>query len=283
MAYYLGQVKQAYENRLDQNNLENYDETHFVFDSEDGWVLYFMGTKRISYSDLSSGRKKFTVCQRISGGISGKIEVPFCVFKNRDRNYPIVGVPDNVDGIMYRTQSKGWMNRTLFLQCFATPEFITALPGNRTHIVYVDNCVAHDPKSAFETALNAINTRLERFPRSCTHLIQTLDQMVLRAFKALFRKKSNTKRAEQGLKLAYTSTGRLTNPGKYYYLTLVKDCVDELNARMSGDISIARKSMIMCGLIPDVDGAWRVEQLTKNLQEIVNQKMNYFNGLHPSQ
>ena len=199
MAYYLGQVKQAYENRLDQNNLENYDETHFVFDSEDGWVLYFMGTKRISYSDLSSGRKKFTVCQRISGGISGKIEVPFCVFKNRDRNYPIVGVPDNVDGIMYRTQSKGWMNRTLFLQCFATPEFITALPGNRTHIVYVDNCVAHDPKSAFETALNAINTRLERFPRSCTHLIQTLDQMVLRAFKALFRKKSNTKRAEQGL------------------------------------------------------------------------------------
>ena len=47
--------------------------------------------------------------------MAGRVKAPFCAFKNRDRNYPIVGVPDDVAGITYRTQPKDWMDRTLFL------------------------------------------------------------------------------------------------------------------------------------------------------------------------
>ncbi len=147
---------------------------------------------------------------------------------------------------------------------------------------YVHGCARREVEKYGEN-VNAINTLLERFLRNCNHLIEPLDQMVLWAFKPLFSKEWNTKRAEQGRSLAYISTGRLTNQGKHYYLTLVKECVDELNAWMIGDLSIARKSMIMCGLIPDVDCDWKVEQLTEDLQQIVNQNIKYFNGLHPSQ
>ena len=132
---------------------------------------------------------------RIAGEINGKIEIPFCVFKNRDRNYPIVGVPDNVPGVRYRTQPKGWMDRALFPEYFSTSAVITALPENRTRTIYVDNCISHDSSIALETVLEAVRTRLHRFPRNCTHLIQPLDQIVLRSFKALFRKTWSQNRA----------------------------------------------------------------------------------------
>ena len=48
MTYHLGRVEHAYGNGPDQNGVENYDETYFAFDSEDGRVLDLLGTKRIS-------------------------------------------------------------------------------------------------------------------------------------------------------------------------------------------------------------------------------------------
>ena len=65
--------------------------------------------------------------------------------------------------------------------------------------MYVDNFAAHDSTIALEAALRAIRTQLHRFPKICRHLIQPLNQIVLRYFKALFRKKWNRKRAEEGL------------------------------------------------------------------------------------
>eukprot|EP00171_Calliarthron_tuberculosum_P003820 IDg3820t1 len=44
-----------------------------------------------------------TMVVRLSGGRDARIEEPFFIFKNKDRSYPIRGVPDNVDGISYRT------------------------------------------------------------------------------------------------------------------------------------------------------------------------------------
>lgn len=80
----------------------------------------------------------------------------------------------------------------------------------------------------------------------------------------------------------YTSTGRVENPGKHYYLELIKECFEELNSKMSEAVNMAMKSMIICGVIPDTDGEWKVSQLSKELQVVVNANMPYFHGLHPS-
>ena len=61
----------------------------------------------------------------------------------------------------------------------------------------------------------------------------------------------------------------------------MKEFVDELNARRDGNTSIAKKSLIVCGLIPGEDGQWKKEQLTIELQTIVNDNMQYFAGQHP--
>jgi len=58
MAYFLGNLKRRYDGGLDPANVENYDETHFVFDMDDGRCLDFQGSKRVTYAELSSGGEK---------------------------------------------------------------------------------------------------------------------------------------------------------------------------------------------------------------------------------
>jgi len=36
-------------------------------------------------------------------------------------------------------------------------------------------------------------------------------------------------------------------------------------------------------MIPDIDGVWKIEQLTAELHNIVNEYMEYFNGLIPEE
>jgi len=61
----------------------------------------------------------------------------------------------------------------------------------------------------------------------------------------------------------------------------VKDCISELNERMTGDIKMSQKAMIMCGLVPDSDGLWKIEQLSSELKVIVLNNLTYFNGQNP--
>ena len=40
---------------------------------------------------------------RLRGRMNAKLEAPFIILKNRDSNYPIKNLPDNIDGVSYRT------------------------------------------------------------------------------------------------------------------------------------------------------------------------------------
>ena len=51
MAYFLGEMKRSYENGLDEKYVENYDECHFVIDSDDGKCLEVAGTKLLIYAE----------------------------------------------------------------------------------------------------------------------------------------------------------------------------------------------------------------------------------------
>jgi len=95
---------------------------------DDGRCLDFQGSKRVSYAELSSVGEKMTVCVRISGAPEYKIEPALIVFKNQKRSYPIRGVPDNIDGVAYRSQPKGWIDQNLFPEYFKETKIIEALP-----------------------------------------------------------------------------------------------------------------------------------------------------------
>ncbi len=46
-------MKSSYENGLDEKYVENYDEYHFVIETDDGKCLEVAGTKRLSYTKIS--------------------------------------------------------------------------------------------------------------------------------------------------------------------------------------------------------------------------------------
>lgn len=78
---------------------------------DNGRTLGFLGDETIKYADVTSGGDGMTIIARISGGKGSLVESPFMVFKNRDRNYPIRGVNDNVPGVSHCTGPKGWIGR----------------------------------------------------------------------------------------------------------------------------------------------------------------------------
>ena len=106
--------------------------------------------------------------------------------------------------------------------------------------------------------------------------------MLLRSFKSKWRKRWDKKRNELVQARLFTNSGRVANPGKYFYLNLVTEIVDDLNNRTIGNCSIARKSMIKCGLIYNTSGTWEISQLTDQLQDIVQNNLSNFNGRNPT-
>lgn len=283
MAYMLGNIKRDYDNGMQEEDVENLDETHMVFDMDNGRVLDYSGSKRITYAEISSAGQGFTVVVRITGANGGRIETPMVIFQNALRSYPIAGCPDNIDGVCYRSSPKGWMDKDLFGEYFTESRTITALPNERIRKLYIDNCRVHAETVALMDALGTINTELIRFPPNCTHLIQPLDQILLRKIKAEFRKRWEKFRADAVIAGIFTSTGRIPNPGKHFYLEMVRDVVDEINSRIDAGMSESRRALIMCGMVPSSDGVWEIEQLTPELQSIVHEFPTYFDGAVPEE
>lgn len=163
--------------KMDENDVENADETHFIINVDNGRTPGFSGDKEVKYADVVSGGEGFTMVVRLTGGRDARIAAPFMIFKNGDRNYPIRGVPDNVPGAAYRTGPKGWMDTTVMPQWLSEPRAITALP-HRRRIMYVDNCSGHTATTDLIQATERINTELRYFPPNATHLIQPCDSFL---------------------------------------------------------------------------------------------------------
>ena len=144
LSYHLGALKRSNDNGLDESTIENFDETHVVVDMDNGRVLEFQGSNRVAYLDVASGRDCFTVCMRISGSQSARIEDPLVIFQNPNGNCPISGIPDNVDGITYRSSLKGWMIAEMFVNYFSDPKTIQPVDNNRARTTRIDSCRVHN-------------------------------------------------------------------------------------------------------------------------------------------
>ncbi len=74
MAYLLGTLKRNYDDGLDNRCVENHDECHFLFDLDDGRCLDFVGTSTLTFAQIASAGKGFTVCLRVSGGVAARLK-----------------------------------------------------------------------------------------------------------------------------------------------------------------------------------------------------------------
>ncbi len=175
--------------------------------------LYLMGTRRIICSYFLSRHDKFMVCVRISSRVAAKIEVTFFVFKNQDRIYPIFDVSDDIEESNFGHRRKDEWIESCFLSILQLLKW-SPLCLETELAIYLENCVEYGPKSALETALTAINFRLEHFPRIALIWFNDWIKSCC-AHWTHYSKRWDNERAEKGLKFASTSTESLLNPGMH--------------------------------------------------------------------
>lgn len=273
---FLGSLKQRFETgELNENDVANMDESHFIFDMDDRRTLAVRGSTSVNYVDVVSGTEGMSMVLLLSGGPNAKLYAPFMIFKNALGSYPITGVPDDVEGVSYRTNPTAWMNREMFSKWLQEPRAIAALPDGRTRHLFMDNCPGHNSTLSQEQSLAAISTSKEYLVKKSTHHLQPLDFMIIKAVKNVWRKKWYEERARRTENQDFTTgtnaSGMLRNPGKSYYLRLAAECVQEVNdMKDSSGMSLCRKAMIKCGLSLPLDGIWKKEQLRPDLQTIIN-------------
>lgn len=78
----------------DEQDVGSADETYFSVNFDNRETLGLCADKQVKYGDFVSGGECFKMMMRLSGELSPRIEPPFLIIKNKDRKYPIRGIPD---------------------------------------------------------------------------------------------------------------------------------------------------------------------------------------------
>ncbi len=60
--------------QLNENQIENADETHFVFNMDNGRTVGFRSQEHVRYADVPSGNEGITMMVRITGGKDPHVE-----------------------------------------------------------------------------------------------------------------------------------------------------------------------------------------------------------------
>jgi hypothetical protein len=266
---------------LDENLIENVDETHFIVNMDNGRTLGFKGDTNVKYADVVSGGEGMTMIIRISGGISSRIEAPMVIFKNKDRKYPIQGVPDNIAGVSYRTGPKGWNDKKLFPTWFAEPRAYLPDRYGRVKALFLDNCGGHNSSPELDAQLVRTKTKLRFFPPCTTDKLQPADSFVISKIKDAWMERWEEKKHEMIQNEQWSNEARSNGgwSGKLFFLKLAAESVRKVNSqRDENGLTYARKAMIRCGLALDVSGEWRIGQLKPELQNIIHKHREYFDG-----
>lgn len=177
-----------------------------------------------------------------------------CYFRYFSSNYLINGIPDDTEGVKYRSSPRGWMSQELFVNYFASPSIIELLNGNRTRGFWIDSIRAHIYTTELEMGLKTCRTKLKIFEPNCTTTAQPLDQLLPRCFKAQWRKKWYANRNCLVNQEQCSSRGWVRNSGKYFYWKWVKKV-------------LAKRSLIISSLTP---GASDVQAKRNHWKKVVN-------------
>ena len=136
------------------------DETYFIFNMDDSKTLGLLVSANVNYVDVVGGADVFTLLLRLRGCRNAKLMNPFIRFKNRERNCPMINLPDDIPVISYRTQSRGWVDDIEFNAWLEEPHAINIDEMNRTDHLIQDECSVHKLTDAIRSAFEEIKTEV---------------------------------------------------------------------------------------------------------------------------
>jgi DDE superfamily endonuclease len=235
--------------------VENWDETHFVSDLENGKTLGFRGGNDIKYADVVPGGMGMTMVVRLTGGPYAEICTPLMIFEKQQCSYPINGVHDNVPGVRYSTSKKGLMIRKVWEEAMGEKRFqYVRMQNGRQRQIWVDNFGRHRPTEKSVFTLNSFGARPRYLVACATDKIQPCDSFVISEINDEWTRKWELYKFDQ-IKSGdgFQNTGRkngknsgaIKNPGETWFLTLAASGVRAVNLiRDKNGISYARTAMI---------------------------------------
>jgi DDE superfamily endonuclease len=176
------------------------------------------------------------------------------------------------------------MDRRVMAEYLGEPRAIWPLPEAKQRIMFVDNCGGHNETADSAAALQKIRTSVRFLPPNSTHLTQPCDSFVIQKIKDEWRRRWDAEKVtmvQSGKwKNGEGSSGKLINPGKRYFLQLAADCIKAVNnMRDNNGLCWSRKTMMGCGLSLGLNGRWGANQLSPELQEIIQKHPNEFAGI----
>lgn len=165
--------------KLDEDNVEDADETHFMVNMDYGKALGFKGSDDFKWAYVISGDEGMTIVLILSGGRNSTIDPAFLIFKNQQRSYPIRGVPDIIPALAYSKGPKGCMDSIFKLQWMNERRFISKLENCMKRVLYLDNCEGLKETKAVKASAKAIITEIIFFPRKDTHILQPCASFII--------------------------------------------------------------------------------------------------------
>lgn len=278
VAYHLGCVKRDFDaGVLDENMVENIDETHFVVNMDNKKTIAVKGTDTVKYQDVVSGGEGMTLVVRITGGAEARVHAAMMIFQNKDGNYPIRGLIDDVPGTCYRTGPRGWMDKRIFAEYMGETKANPPDRFGRQKVIFMDNCGGHNATPESQAALAKLNAVIRKLPPNATDLCQPADSFIISKVKDAWSRRWDRKKVELIGEESWSNTlradgswsGKLKNPGKRFFLELAAKAVEEVNKQRD----------IKCGLSKDaVSGLWKETQLFQHLQVFINKHREFFDG-----
>lgn len=217
---------------LEEDNIENADETHFLIDVDNWSTLGFPGESEVKYAEAFSGREGMAMFVPTSGGRDAKIEALFMVFKNANKSFPIRGIPDDVPGVSYRSVPKGWMDTTVMPRCRSEVKVLKRLSHDRKRVLHVDNCSGHNSTPQLIEAVNSINTEPRYFEPNLTDYVQPRNSFIIQKMKSEWsveweRYKMKAIMDNNRLK----ESGKVPNPCEKFFLELAVRAVNRFNSQ----------------------------------------------------
>lgn len=188
IAYHLGCLKRGFESgELDENLIENADETHFVINMDNGKALGFIGDESISYADVLSGGDPMTMMVTLTGGPRAAIQPLFfkkkCCKVLSNQGSSIQCPP----GVSYISSPKGWMDSKVWYDWLSEPRAMPVQFVEKKRTLFVDNCSSHNENETIEGQLETIKLNLRKFPSTTTGSTQPADSFVIQKIKDRWR------------------------------------------------------------------------------------------------
>ena len=178
------------------------------------------------------------------------------------------------------------MDKRVFGEWLLETRAISKDAFGRQRTIFLDNCSGHLESDMQREKLAKISAVIKFLPKNATHLCQPADSFVIQNIKQRRRilwdeekvRLIDSRQWKQGL----LKSRKLPNLGKLFFLKVAAPVIRDVNKmRDKNGLTYAQKSMIRCGLSRDLNGQWRICQLFRHLQVIIEKHRTVFDGKSP--